>query len=90
MYLQPHYADLLGLELTAGMKERIRTAVGSFTAYGHEINLVVSGMEWLATVYFAEDAYFPVNVVGRLGFLDRLKVAVVDYEQMLYLSACEG
>jgi hypothetical protein len=41
-------------------------------------------------VYFAEDQYFPVNVVGRAGFLDRLKIAPVDYEQMLYLDSYEG
>lgn len=72
------------------MRERIRTAVGSFTAYGHEVNFAVSGIGWLATVYFAEDQSFPVNVVGRVGFLDRLKIALVDYEQMLYLDSFEG
>ena len=38
-------------------------------------------------MYFAADENFPVNVVGRLGFLDRLRVGLVDYEQTLYLSA---
>ncbi len=38
-------------------------------------------------VYFAAAENFPVNVVGRVGFLDRLRVGVVDYEQLLYLAA---
>jgi hypothetical protein len=25
--------------------------------------------------------------VGRVGFLDRLRIALVDYEQLLYLGA---
>lgn len=38
-------------------------------------------------LYFAADENFPVNVVGRVGFLDKLRVGVVDYEQLLYLDA---
>ena len=75
------------LDLEAGTPERIRTATGTFLAYGHEITLSIEGLEWQATVYFAEDEYFPVNVVGRVGFLDRLRIGLVDYEQTLYLSA---
>ena len=59
------------------MAERIGTATGAFTAYGHEITLTVMELEWRATVYFAEPEDFPVSVVGRVGFLDRLKVGLV-------------
>lgn len=84
---QPRYADALALTIEDGTPQRIRTATGSFLAYGHEVTLTVGDLEWSATVYFADDEYFPVNVVGRVGFLDRLRVGVVDYEQLLYLSA---
>lgn len=73
--------------MESGVSQRIRTATGAFTAYGHEISMTVSGLEWQAFVYFAEDNSFPVNVVGRVGFLDRLRVGVVDYEQLLYIAA---
>jgi len=85
---QPSYAELLEIEIEKGNLQRIRTATGSFTAYGHEITMIVGELEWQAVVYFAEDEFFPVNVVGRVGFLDRLKIGLVDYEQLLYLSAC--
>lgn len=49
----------------------------------------MSGLEWETTVYFAESEDFPVNVVGRIGFLDHLQVGVVDYEQLLYLNSYE-
>ena len=84
---QRRYAELLGLDVESGAAQRIRTVMGAFTAYGHEITLTVSGLEWQAVVYFAADENFPVNVVGRVGFLDRLRVGVVDYEQLLYLAA---
>jgi len=84
---QRRYAELLGLDVEDGLPQRIRTATGSFIAYGHEITLTVGELEWHSVMYFAADVNFPVNVVGRVGFLDRLRVGLVDYEQTLYLSA---
>ncbi|HQU84267.1 MAG TPA: hypothetical protein PKY59_14115 [Pyrinomonadaceae bacterium] len=84
---QRHYGELLGLDIESGDPEIIRTATGKFIAYGHEITLTVADLEWTATVYFAKDENFPVSVVGRVGFLDRLKIGLVDYQQTLYLSS---
>ena len=81
------YADLLGLDEERGVPQIIRTATGSFAAHGHEITLTVGQLEWQAIVYFADDEDFPVNVVGRRSFLDRLRAGLVDYEQVLYLSS---
>jgi hypothetical protein len=86
---QRQYAEILGLRTEQGVEQRIRTATGSFTAYGHEITLAVGQLEWQAVVYFAGHDDFPINVVGRLGFLDRLRVGIVDYEEILYLSGYE-
>src|SRR4030095_14303677 len=61
---QPRYALLLGVDLETGVLERIRTAAGHFNAYGHEVTLTVSNLEWDAVVHFAEPEKFPVNVVG--------------------------
>ena len=83
---QRKYAEALGLEVEKGTQEFIRTAKGSFTAYGHPINIKFYNMEWTTTVYFAQDESFPVNVVGRAGFLNFLKIGLVDYEQILYLT----
>ncbi len=43
-------------------------------------------MEWTTTIYFAQDESFPVNVVGRAGFLNFLKISLVDYEQLFYVT----
>ncbi len=83
---QPRYARWLGLDLTSGTPQRFRTTTGSFWAYGHEITLKVGELQWVTTVYFAEPEDFPVNVVGRIGFLDHTQIGLVDYEQTLYLS----
>ena len=86
---QPRYAEWLGLDLTSGIPEKIRTAAGSFPAYGHEVTLQVGDLQWDTTVYFAEPEDFPVNVVGRIGFLDHLQIGLVDYERQLYLGPYE-
>lgn len=83
---QRFYAELLGIEVEKGTRETIRTAKGSFTAYGHEILIKFSNLEWEAVVYFAQDESFPVSVLGRNGFLNKINIAIIDYEQLLYLK----
>ena len=80
------YGETLGLQIESGLEQRIVTATGSFYCYGHEVTVSVFDLEWQAVVYFAEADDFSINVVGRVGFLDRLKIGIVDYEQLLYLG----
>jgi hypothetical protein len=80
------YAELLSLDVEAGAAQRIRTATGHFYAYGHEVGLSFFGFEWQPTVYFAESESFDLNVLGRVGFLDHLRIALVEYEQTFYAS----
>lgn len=80
------YSTILGLDLYAGISQRIRTATGAFQTYGHEVTISVLDLEWQAVVYFSENDSFSLNVLGRIGFLDRLQIAVVDYDQQLYLG----
>ncbi|MBA2735563.1 MAG: hypothetical protein H0U50_02125 [Pyrinomonadaceae bacterium] len=87
---QRFYADLLGIEVEKGERESIRTAKGSFTAYGHDIVIKFSNLEWEAFVYFAQDESFPVSVLGRNGFLNKINIAIIDYEQLLYLKSYGG
>lgn len=39
-----------------------------------------------ATVYFAADYSFRRDVVGRQGWLDRLRVAIIDYDTKFFIS----
>ncbi len=87
---QRFYADLLGIEVEKGERESIRTAKGNFTAYGHDIVIKFSNLEWEAFVYFAQDESFPVSVLGRNGFLNKINIAIIDYEQLLYLKSYGG
>ena len=83
---QPAIGRKLGFDIERGIYERIGTVTGSFSVYGHEVVLNVLGIETTATVYFAVDENFPVNVLGRVGWLDRVLLGLVDSECRLYLS----
>lgn len=80
------YAEDLDLEVEAGEPLRFGTVTGSFLAYGHELLLTVLGLEFYTTVYFAENEYFSRNVLGRQGWLDRIKLGLIDQEGKLFLS----
>ncbi len=80
-------ALLLGIDLESGLSQMVHTVAGSFLTYAHEVVLVVLGVETTTTVYFAADETFSRNVLGRQGWLDRVRLGLVDYDGQLYLSA---
>ena len=80
------FGESLGLDIEAGMRQEFRTAAGHFLAFGHELTLSTLGIDVDATVYFFADEAIRKNVLGRRGWLDRVRLAIVDYEQILYLA----
>lgn len=76
----------LNLEIERGIELDFSTATGSFRAYGHELTLTVLGIETYSTVYFAESDFFDRNVLGRIGWLDRVKLGLIEQEGRLFLS----
>jgi hypothetical protein len=59
---------------------------GSFAAYQHEVTIQTLGIEFSAVVFFAQDSTFNRNFLGRSGWLDRLRIAIVDYDRLLFVS----
>ena len=81
-----HYAVLLGIDVSSGLGRNYTTVAGGFRAFGHEVQIRTFGMEWSATVFFHDSAN-PANAfLGRRGWLDRVRLGLVHYEQSLYLS----
>lgn len=80
------HGERLGFDIEAGTEETISTVTGKFLAYGHEVSLTVLGIEFYTTVYFAADESFRRNVLGRQGWLDRVRLGLIDYEGKLFLS----
>jgi len=76
----------LGLNVESGNATRFKTVMGSFDAYGHMLTLEMLGYSFDVTVYFAAHESFNRNVLGRRGWLDQVRLGIVEYEGKLYLS----
>jgi predicted aspartyl protease len=79
-------AEALGLDLANSAPKRFRTATGSFEAFGYDVEISVLGVTTLSTVYFFADAAINKNVLGRVGWLDRVRLALVDHDSTLYVA----
>ncbi len=59
------HGENLGLDIESGIPLRMITATGKFDTFGHRVNLSVLGIETEATVYFAAEDSFFLNILGR-------------------------
>lgn len=80
------FADNLKIEIESGEKTFFGTATGRFLAYGHELNVIVLGIEIYTKVYFVEEEEIHRNVLGRAGFLNRVLFGLIDYEGKVFFS----
>ena len=82
---QREHGEALGLSIESGDLVTIATATGTFEAFRHEVALTVLGIEMSAPVHFARHS-FGRNVLGRRGWIERLRLGIVDYDGALYVS----
>lgn len=79
-------AASLGIDVEAGTPLRVGTVTGGFDAYGHALTLETLGYSFDVTVYFAAHEGLARNVLGRRGWLDQVRLGLVDHDGRLYLS----
>lgn len=77
----------LGIQVEHGIPITLGTLNGSLEALGHELTLQTGELSFQSLVYFAKYPGLPRNILGRRGWLRNLKLAVIDYDNLLYLSA---
>lgn len=77
----------LGIPIEQGIPIALETLAGSLEAFGHELTLQTGSLVFQSLIYFAKYPGLPRNVLGRRGWLRNLRLAVVDYDNLLYLSA---
>jgi hypothetical protein len=78
--------EFLGIDVENGVRRNLGTLAGPLTAFGHEITLGTLGLFFETTVYFSERENLPRNLLGREGWLRLIRLAIVDYDEELYLS----
>jgi hypothetical protein len=77
----------LGVPVEQGLSKRLGSLTGSLDAFGHEVTLQTGNIAFQSFVYFAKYPNLPRNLLGRQGWLRNLKLAIIDYDNLLYLSA---
>jgi hypothetical protein len=83
------FGEQLGLDIGSGMRQRFGTATKGFYAYGFRVTLLTADLEFDSMVFFAEDASFTKNVLGRITWLDNLALGLVAGAGKIYLSRFE-
>ena len=81
------HGENLGFDIESGEPLNVSTVRETFRVFGHELTVRFLGIELFTKIYFAEDEFMRKSVLGRQGFLDRVKLGLIDYEGKLLLSA---
>jgi hypothetical protein len=80
----------LGIPIEQGEPIKLGGLTGSLEAFGHEVTLQTGQLVFQSTVYFAKYPGQPRNLLGRRGWLRNLRMALIDYDNLLYLSAYDS
>ena len=81
------HAELLNLDLEAGDRKTFRTATGRVDAFGHRVTMEVLNLRFESMVYFFADELINRNLLGRVGWLDRIRLGLIDHDGELYLAS---
>lgn len=76
----------LGLPVEQGIPAVLDSLGGSIPAFGHEVFIQTGDLSFQSVVYFAKYPNLSRNILGRQGWLRNLRMAVIDYDNLLYLS----
>lgn len=83
---QRELAEALDIDLEAGSLIQLSTLTGTLQAYGHEVTLQTFDVVVQTTVYFAATQGLERNLLGRIGWLQQVKLGIVDHDELIYLS----
>jgi len=84
------HADVLRLNVEDGVRRVFSTATGNLEAYGHLVHITTFGIELESMVYFFANPAITRNLLGRVGWLNRVRLGIVDYDRELYLSSYDS
>lgn len=80
------YGEMLGLDVEGRTQTLIATANSTFQAFGHWLTMTALGFQFDVMVYFAADENIRRIVLGRRGFIDQLRLCLIEHDGELYIS----
>ena len=54
---------------------------------GHLVSLEMLDVQFDSVVYFIADGHIAKTLLGRTGWLDRVRIGLVHHDSLLYLAA---
>jgi hypothetical protein len=76
----------LGVPIDQGIPITLGGLTGTLEAFGHEVTLQTGELSFQSIIYFAKYPDVPRNLLGRRGWLRNLRLGLIDYDNLLYLS----
>jgi len=76
----------LGIPVEQGIPIKLGGLTGTLEAFGHEVTLQTGNIAFQSLVYFAKYPGLQRNLLGRRGWLRNLRLGLIDYDNLLYLS----
>jgi len=83
---QREIAERLALRIEDGIEDHVNAMGTIIKVYGHEVTLTLGDIALDLFVYFPAYQWIARNLLGRQGFLRRLRFGLDDYEGFAYLS----
>lgn len=81
------HGDKLGLVIEEGIPLTIQTpAGGQIPTFGHEVTIECLEYSFTSLVYFAAMEGFDRDVLGRHGWLQQFRIALIHHNSALHLS----
>lgn len=80
------YGEMLGLNIESGAPEIVSTANSTFQVFGHRLTVVALDFQFEAMIYFAADERVRRSVPGRRGFIDQIRLCLIEHDGELYVS----
>ena len=72
------YGESIALDVEHGIPMKFSTVNGEFLAFGHEVTLIALGIELDGICYFYKDEAISKNVLGGIGWLNKVRVGADD------------
>jgi len=80
----------LGIPIEQGLFTKLDSLGGPLEAFGHEVTIQTGELAFHSLAFFAKYPGLPRNVLGRQGWLRNLRMAVIDYDNLLYLNVYDS
>jgi hypothetical protein len=78
--------EKLGLDIERGIPQPMGSLTGTLDTFGHEVTIQTFDLAFQSIIYFAKYPGLSRNLLGRIGWLRYLRLAIIDYESKIFLS----